>query len=106
MAKTLCHLFLPLYLSRAKHKLTFDDRNIDEILSAATPSDYGELYYKDYGLLLCEAHMVRELARKTFPKTVFRKFRIKIDQLTDIKMGLKRQKETLERIYRTYSIYF
>ncbi|KAE9987608.1 hypothetical protein EG328_002249 [Venturia inaequalis] len=81
-------------------------RNIHRILTSATPSDYGELYYKDYGLLLCEAHMLRQLASKTFPRPVFREFLIEIDQLTDIKTGLEKQRLVLTRIFETYRKWF
>jgi len=81
-------------------------RNIDRILTAAQPSQYGVLYYKDYGLLLCEAHILRQLASKIFPRQVFREFLVEVEELTDIKAGLERQKEVVTRMRWGYSKWF
>ncbi|KAF2424251.1 NCA2-domain-containing protein [Tothia fuscella] len=73
-------------------------RNIDRILTAAQPSDFGVLYYKDYGLLLCEAHVLRQLANNILPRQVFREFLVEIEDLTDIKAGLEKHKEVVKRM--------
>jgi len=81
-------------------------RNIDRILTAAQPSEYGELYYKDYGLLLCEAHILRQLAKSVFPRQVFREFLVEVEELTDIKAGLERQRAVVKRMRWGYSKWF
>ncbi|KAF2396133.1 NCA2-domain-containing protein [Trichodelitschia bisporula] len=78
-------------------------RNIDRILTAAQPSEYGVLYYKDYGLLLCEAHVLRQTARSVLPGPDFREFLLDIDDLVDIKTGVERQKQVLRRMRWGYS---
>lgn len=78
-------------------------RNIDRILTAAVPSKDGALYYKDYGLLLCEAHILRQVAGQTFPAKEFREFLIDLEELTDMEIGLDRQKKVVSRIRWGYT---
>jgi nuclear control of ATPase protein 2 len=78
-------------------------RNIDRIMTSAQPSEHGVLYYKDYGLLLCESHVLRQVASKTFPAKEFREFLIDLEELTDIQIGVERQKNVLTRIRWGYS---
>jgi nuclear-control-of-ATPase protein 2 len=81
-------------------------RNIDRVLTAAQPSDFGVLYYKDYGLLLCEAHVLRQVARDVLPRQVFREFLVEIDDLTDIKAGVEKNKQVVTRMRWGYSKWF
>jgi nuclear-control-of-ATPase protein 2 len=78
-------------------------RNIDRILTAATPSKDGALYYKDYGLLLCEAHVLRQVAGQTFPSKEFREFLVDLEELTDMQIGLDRQKKVVSRMRWGYA---
>jgi nuclear-control-of-ATPase protein 2 len=80
--------------------------NIDRILTAAQPSDFGVLYYKDYGLLLCEAHVLRQIASSVLPRQVLREFLVEIEDLTDIKAGLEKHKEVVKRMRWGYSKWF
>jgi nuclear-control-of-ATPase protein 2 len=72
----------------------------------AQPSEFGVLYYKDYGLLLCESHVLRQIAKGTLPGRVFREFLIDIEELTDLKIGVKRQKRIVKRMRWGYSKWF
>ncbi|KAF1987212.1 NCA2-domain-containing protein [Aulographum hederae CBS 113979] len=78
-------------------------RNIDRILAAATPTDFGELFYKDHGLLLCEVHVLRQSASRLFPRQVFRDFLEDIDDLVDIRTGVQRQMKVVDRIRWAYA---
>src|SRR5690348_18119336 len=40
-------------------------RNIDRILTAARPTEFGEMSYQDHGLLLCEVHLLRQAASRS-----------------------------------------
>jgi nuclear-control-of-ATPase protein 2 len=81
-------------------------RNIDRIMTAAHPSEHGVLYYKDYGLLLCESHVLRQVAHTTFPAKAFREFLIDLEELTDIQIGVERQKSVIKRMRWGYSRWF
>lgn len=80
-------------------------RNIDRVLSNSTPTDFGELYYKDHGLLLCEVHVLRQEAKKSIPDTVYREFLEDIEELVDVRTGVKRQIKVVERIRWAYARY-
>jgi nuclear-control-of-ATPase protein 2 len=80
--------------------------NIDRILTAAQPSNFGVLYYKDYGLLLCEAHVLRQIASSVLPRQVLREFLVEIEDLTDIKAGVEKNKEVIKRMRWGYSKWF
>lgn len=45
-------------------------RNIDRILTMATPTHNNLLSYKDHGLLLCEVHVLRKRAHNLLPRDV------------------------------------
>jgi len=64
------------------------------------------LYYKDYGLLMCECHILQQAAINIFPGMIYREFKTDLDELTDLKLGLKRQKSVLKRIRWGYSQWF
>jgi nuclear-control-of-ATPase protein 2 len=80
--------------------------NIDRLLTAVQPSQLGVLYYKDYGLLLCEAHVLRQVASKVLPRQVFREFLAEIEDLTDIQAGLEKHKQVIKRMRWGYSKWF
>jgi nuclear-control-of-ATPase protein 2 len=81
-------------------------RNIDRIITSAQPSEHGVLYYKDYGLLLCESHVLRQIAQTTFPAQEFREFLVDLEELTDIQIGVERQKNVVKRMRWGYSKWF
>jgi nuclear-control-of-ATPase protein 2 len=81
-------------------------RNIDRIITSAQPSEHGVLYYKDYGLLLCESHVLRQIAQTTFPTQEFREFLVDLEELTDIQIGVERQKNVVKRMRWGYSKWF
>ncbi|EMC92921.1 hypothetical protein BAUCODRAFT_266874 [Baudoinia panamericana UAMH 10762] len=91
--------------SRKQGKLLRQLRNIDRILVNSTPTEYGELFYKDQGLLLCEVHVLREAAQKVMPGELYREFSEDAEELSDVRIGAERQKQTAGRIRWAYSKY-
>ncbi|KAF2815305.1 NCA2-domain-containing protein [Mytilinidion resinicola] len=73
-------------------------RNIDRILVGAVPTEFGELPYKDHGLLLCEVHLLRQTASGVLPRRIFHDFLEEVDELVDIRAGLTRQQKVVERM--------
>ena len=78
-------------------------RNIDRILSAATPANNGMLSYKEHGLLLCEVHILRQRARKVLPGEIYNEFLEEINDLVDLRTGVDRQVRVVERIRWAYA---
>ncbi|KAF2236115.1 NCA2-domain-containing protein [Viridothelium virens] len=79
-------------------------RNIDRILTSSKPTqDYGELYYKDQGLLLCEVQALRQDASFALPKAAFRDFVDDLADLVDVRTGVKRQRRVVKRLRWAYS---
>ncbi|KAL5384206.1 hypothetical protein PMIN06_011786 [Paraphaeosphaeria minitans] len=81
-------------------------RNIDRILVGATANEFGEMYYRDHGLLLCEVHLLRQEASRVLPRRMFHDFLQEIDELVKIQSGLQRQQKVVERIRWAYSRWF
>ncbi|OAA61375.1 ATP synthase regulation protein NCA2 [Cordyceps fumosorosea ARSEF 2679] len=77
-------------------------RNIDRILSDASPTDSNMLSYKDHGLLLCELHVLRSLTTKLLPRSVQQDFLEDLDDLANIK-GISFQAKALARIRWAYA---
>jgi nuclear-control-of-ATPase protein 2 len=77
-------------------------RNIDRVLVGATPTEYGELSYKDHGLLLCEVHLLRQAAISVLERRNFEEFLVDMEDLVDVRSGLERQTKVAERIRRAY----
>jgi nuclear control of ATPase protein 2 len=90
-------------LGRQKGRMLGVLRNIDRVLTAAQPSDDGVLYYKDYGLLLCESHVLRQLAMVTIPEDEMREFLMDLDELTDMSIGVERQRDVTRRMRWGYA---
>lgn len=78
-------------------------RNIDRTLNNSSPTNDGMLSYKDHGLLLCEVHLLRERAATVLPGNVHREFVEDINDLIDIRNGVKKQIKVLGRIQWAYS---
>ncbi|KAF4550829.1 putative nuclear control of ATPase protein 2 [Elsinoe fawcettii] len=81
-------------------------RNIDRVLANSEPTDFGELYYKDQGLLLCEVHVLRQEAKRTMPDNVYREFCEEVEELVDVRSGVKRQTKVVERMRWAYGRWF
>lgn len=77
-------------------------RNVDRILSEARPTENNVLSYKDHGLLLCELHVLRDLAGNMMPQDVQMEFLEDLDDLANVK-GIQIQNRALERIRWAYS---
>ncbi|TKA65327.1 hypothetical protein B0A49_07261 [Cryomyces minteri] len=81
-------------------------RNIDRILSNSRPTEFGELYYKDQGLLLCEVHVLRQTAEQVLPAQLYREFLEEVQDLVDIRTGVQRQLKVVERMRWAYAKWF
>ncbi|KAI9681501.1 MAG: Nuclear control of ATPase protein 2 [Caeruleum heppii] len=78
-------------------------RNVDRTLSMSTRDNNGMLSYKEHGLLLCDVHVLRQHASGILPRQVLREFLEDIQDLVDIRAGVKRQLGVVERIRWTYA---
>jgi nuclear-control-of-ATPase protein 2 len=78
-------------------------RNIDRILTLATPTQNNLLSYKDHGLLLCEVHVLRKRAHRLFPGEIEREFLEDVADLCNINSGIQAQLKVLERIRWGYA---
>ena len=78
-------------------------RNIDRILTQATPTENNLLSYTDHGLLLCEVHVLRKCAHSLFPGEIVREFVEDVNDLCNINSGIQVQLRVLERIRWAYS---
>ena len=68
-----------------------------------TATSFGELHYKDQGLLLCEVHVLRRLARKAMPGQIYREFCDEADELCDVRAGVEKQRLVASRIRWAYA---
>jgi len=78
-------------------------RNIDRILTQATPTENNLLSYKDHGLMLCEVHELRKRAHGLFPGEIEREFLEDVGDLCNISSGIQSQLKVLDRIRWGYS---
>jgi nuclear-control-of-ATPase protein 2 len=78
-------------------------RNIDRILTIATPTESNILSYKDHGLLLCEIHLLRQRAKRLFPGVIEREFLEDVADLSNINSAIAAQLKVLERIRWGYA---
>lgn len=90
------------HAARKQGKMLRQLRNIDRILVDSVPTEYGELHYRDQGLLLCEVHVLRQAAGRVMPAEVFKEFGEEADELCDVRSGVERQKKVAERIRWAY----
>ncbi|KAL2262660.1 hypothetical protein VTK26DRAFT_530 [Humicola hyalothermophila] len=77
-------------------------RRIDKILSDATTSQNNIISYRDHGLLVCEVHVLRQLAHGVLPGDVEKEFIEDLDELANLK-GLQVQMKALDRIRWAYA---
>lgn len=78
-------------------------RNIDRTLIGSTPSENGMLSFKDRGMLLCEAHVLRQRGRRTLPGEIYNELQEEINDLIDLRTGIEQQLRVIERIRWAYS---
>jgi nuclear control of ATPase protein 2 len=86
-------------------------RNIDRILVSSSANsqqnhNHDMLLYKEHGLLLCEVHVLRQLAKQVMPKAVNREFVEDVKDLVELRTGVKRQMKVVERIRWAYGRFF
>ena len=79
-------------------------RNIDRILAASTTQS-NILSYRDHGLLLCEAHILRQRAARVLPIEITAEFVEEIHDLVELRTGVERQFRVVERIRWAYAKY-
>ena len=91
--------------ARKQGKMLRQLRNIDRILTNSTPTEYGELYYKDQGLLLCEVHVLRQAAERAMPNEIYKEFSEDAEELCDVRVGAEKQKKIATRIRWAYARY-
>ena len=72
-------------------------------MTSCTPSNNGMLSYKDHGLLLCEVHVLRQIAQRILPGEINREFLEEVNDLVDIRTGVERQLKVVERIRWAYA---
>lgn len=80
-------------------------RNIDRLLANARPGENGVLGYKDHGLLVCEVHVLREMARGVLSGEVEREFLADVAELGDVTRGVEGQMGVLGRLRWGYARY-
>ncbi|KIX02826.1 uncharacterized protein Z518_08769 [Rhinocladiella mackenziei CBS 650.93] len=78
-------------------------RNIDRTLTNSDLDEYGIISEENHGLLLCEAHLLRQRAGLVLPRNVQREFLEDLDDLLDVKAGVHRQISVLRRIEWAYA---
>ena len=76
--------------------------NLDRILASSSSANTDILSYKDHGLLLCQVHELRELAKRAMPTEIFREFLEEVHDLEDIRIGVEKQLKVVERIRWAY----
>ncbi|KAK9491143.1 ATP synthase regulation protein NCA2-domain-containing protein [Lipomyces doorenjongii] len=92
--------------SRADRKATVVRTlgNVERMLTVR--SGEGEwLSYRDEGLVLCEVHILRNSA-DVIPRELRADWARDLGDLEDIKLGVHRQRDTVERIWRVYGRFF
>ncbi|KAL8285521.1 hypothetical protein RB597_002541 [Gaeumannomyces tritici] len=79
-------------------------RKMDRILAEAAlnPSNDNLLSYKEYGLMVCEVHMLRKLVRGMMPADIEKEFLEDLDDVANVK-GVTAQIRALDRIRWAYS---
>lgn len=78
-------------------------RNIDRTLIGSTPSENGMLSFKDRGMLLCEAHVLRHRGQRTLPGEIYNELQEEINDLIDLRTGIEQQLKIIERVRWAYA---
>lgn len=77
-------------------------RNVDRILTGSPQANDGMLSVKEFGLLVCEAVVLRDEADQVMDKGTYREFLRDFDDLIDRESGVGRQIRVAERIRWAY----
>ncbi|KAL7269892.1 Nuclear control of ATPase protein 2 [Rhizina undulata] len=84
-------------------------RNIDKILTGSRAVrgsgrdiQRGLLSYKEHGLLMCEIHVLRELARGVLPRERWSEFVADLEELGEVRSGIEKQSRVVERLRWAY----
>ncbi|KAK4231360.1 ATP synthase regulation protein NCA2-domain-containing protein [Podospora fimiseda] len=78
-------------------------RRMDKILcKASSTSKEGFISYRDHGLLVCEIHVLRQLADNVLPGDIKREFIEDLDELASLRV-ISMQVKVLERIRWAYA---
>ncbi|KAK9324730.1 ATP synthase regulation protein NCA2-domain-containing protein [Lipomyces orientalis] len=76
--------------------------NVERILTTSSRTGAGErLTYTDEGKVLCEVHVLRN-SPAVIPRELRRDWARDLGDLEDIRLGVERQRHTVERIWRVY----
>lgn len=76
---------------------------MDKILSKASSSSQNNfISYRDHGLLVCEVHVLRQLAHDVIPGDVQKEFIEDLDELASLRV-INMQIKVLERIRWAYA---
>lgn len=78
-------------------------RNINRILTSASPTDHGRLSYKDYGKIICESELLLRKAKISLKDTQYRELQEDIRDLVNIQHGVYKQLKIAERMGWVYS---
>ncbi|TPX10543.1 uncharacterized protein E0L32_008593 [Thyridium curvatum] len=89
--------------TRAMRVLRNIDRIFYEVNATADPQKPPLLSYKDHGLLVCEVHILRELAHGLMPREIEKEFLEDLDDLVANTKGIQLQMMAFERIRWAYS---
>ncbi len=61
------------------------------------------LSYKEHGLLLCEVHILRQRVQEVLPREINAEFLEEMNDLVDLRTGVERQVQVVDRIRWAYS---
>ena len=76
---------------------------MDRILTEAQQVDKQKMDYESFGLLVCEAIVLRDLAAKAMPKQVFADFARDFDGMLNVHAGVELQKMVVDRMRWAYT---
>ncbi|KAK9237163.1 ATP synthase regulation protein NCA2-domain-containing protein [Lipomyces kononenkoae] len=80
--------------------------NIERMLTVSGTGEGGEwLSYRDEGLVLCQVHVLHNSA-DVIPRELRGDWARDLGDLEDIKLGVHRQRDTVERIWTVYGRFF
>lgn len=88
--------------TRAVRVLRNMDRIFADAVAGPSSSQDNLLPYKDYGLLVCEVHVLRKLVRGMMPADIEKEFLEDLEDVVNIK-GITAQARALDRIRWAYS---
>ncbi|EER28297.1 Nuclear control of ATPase protein 2 [Coccidioides posadasii str. Silveira] len=78
-------------------------RAVNRILASSVPTPTGVLSYKDHGLLICEAEILRRRAYAVLPGHIYHEFHEDLTDLLNVSSGIVQQLRVLEQIRWAYS---